>query len=125
MSKDNCIQSRKYSKNAEHNKKKYEHGGFTIHVEGSRPHIMAQQRKQKQGNNISLTKDKWSSNLTVDECGLIVALADPWLAASPGGFVHDPSHTDHTLGLVKITNPFSVQGKTFSSCYCKIHDAVA
>ena len=39
-------------------------------------------------------------NLTVDECGLFVSLAGPWLTASPDGSVHDPSDADHTLGLV-------------------------
>ena len=43
---------------------------------------MAQLRKQKQ-DNITYQRMNGHPNCRVDECGLFVPLADPWLAASP------------------------------------------
>ena len=44
-------------------------------------------------------------DLKVDLCGLCVSLANPWLAASPDGFVCDPSDQNNPLGLLEIKNP--------------------
>ena len=58
---------------------------------------------------------------TVDSNGLSIALDDPWLAASPGGLVNDPSDTSHPLGLVEIKkNTFSTKSD-FNRSIQKIH----
>ncbi len=46
--------------------------------------------------------------LAVGNAGLFVSLANPWLAASPDGLVHDPNNAPQHLGLVEIKTPHSV-----------------
>ena len=63
--------------------------------------------------------------LTVKPSGLCISLTNPWLAASPDGFVSDPSTTT-SLGLVEIKNPLSTWDKTLEeatkSCtFCLEH----
>ena len=48
-------------------------------------------------------------DLTVDKCGLCISVNTPWLAASPGGMVCDPSNPTQPLGLLEIKNPFSAR----------------
>ena len=52
--------------------------------------------------------------LAVAECGLFISQANPWLAASPDGCVHDPSDSEHPQGLVEMKNPYSVRDKTLA-----------
>ncbi|XP_065902388.1 uncharacterized protein [Dysidea avara] len=68
-----------------------------------------------------------SPEISVDtDCGLVISVAHPWLAATPDGFVNDPQVTP-AKGLVEFKNPHScrdltmmdaVQSKklTFLSC---------
>ena len=53
-------------------------------------------------------------DLKVDICGLCVSTANPWLAASPDGFILDPSESEHSLGLLEMKNPYSVREKTLA-----------
>ena len=62
-------------------------------------------------------------DLAIESCGLIVALDNPWLAASPDGIVQDSSNAAHPVGLVEIKNPHSVRQLTLteacnSSAFC-------
>ena len=72
-----------------------------------------------------ITYQKMSGHfeLSVCKCGLIVSTSNPWLAASPDGFVEDPSNTQHPHGILEVKNPFSVRDKTLdeactSSGFC-------
>ena len=63
------------------------------------------------------------ADLAIESCGLIVALDNPWLAASPDGIVQDSSNAAHPVGLVEIKNPHSVRQLTLteacnSSAFC-------
>ena len=52
--------------------------------------------------------------LTVDNVGLFVNPANPWLGASPDGLVHDPTNASHPQGLVEIKNPYSIRDKSLA-----------
>ncbi len=54
-------------------------------------------------------------DLKVENCGLVISLENPWLAASPDGFVTDPSDATHPLGLVD-RNKKSTHGTKSDSC---------
>ena len=63
------------------------------------------------------------ADLAIESCGLIVALDNPWIAASPDGIVQDSSNAAHPVGLVEIKNPHSVRQLTLteacnSSAFC-------
>jgi len=47
----------------------------------------------------------------VAQCGLVVCVKHPWLAASPDGFVYDPA-SDPPEGLVELKNPYTARDKT-------------
>ena len=51
--------------------------------------------------------DRGSPNSTINtKCGLVVSTAHPWLAATPDGWVFDPSASP-PQGLVEFKNPYS------------------
>ena len=45
------------------------------------------------------------------DCGLVVSMQHPWLAATPDGLVHDPSDNPQN-GLVEYKNPHSCKNST-------------
>jgi len=62
---------------------------------------------QEEGSKIQYLAyiQQHSPNITVNsECGLVVSLDHPWLAATPDGFVHDPCESP-PHGLVEFKNP--------------------
>ena len=56
-------------------------------------------------------KQAISPEFSLANSGLVVSVANPWLAASPDGLVYDPK-ADPPQGLVEFKNPYSVRGKT-------------
>lgn len=54
-----------------------------------------------------LQKERGSSGATVNiNCGLVVSNANPWLAATPDGWVEDPQASPNQ-GLVEFKNPYT------------------
>ena len=54
-----------------------------------------------------LQEERHSMNATVDnKCGLFVSTSYPWLAATPDGWVYDPTATP-SQGLVEFKNPYA------------------
>ena len=49
--------------------------------------------------------------MTITKCGLVVSMANPWLAASPDGVVHD-SNSTLCEGVVECKVPFSLKEET-------------
>ena len=56
-------------------------------------------------------KQAISPEFSLVNSGLVVSVANPWLAASPDGLVYDPK-ADPPQGLVEFKNPYSVREKT-------------
>lgn len=59
---------------------------------------------------------------TVTDCGFFISENNNWLAATPDGIAHNPSHSDYS-GLIEIKNPFAVKDQTVaevctSSSFC-------
>ena len=54
--------------------------------------------------------------LTITKYGLVVSMANPWLAASPDGVVHDPNST-LCESLVECKAPFSLKQQTIEEAY--------
>ena len=65
-----------------------------------------------QENNSATQYTQWkqqhgSPEISVDtECGLVISVSHPWLAATPDGFVSDSLGVP-TEGLVEFKNPHS------------------
>ena len=56
-------------------------------------------------------KQAISPEFSLVNSGLVVSVANPWLAASPDGLVYDPK-ADPLQGLVEFRNPYSVREMT-------------
>ena len=56
-------------------------------------------------------KQAISPDFSLANSGLVVSVANPWLAASPDGLIYDPQ-ADPPQGLVEFKNPYSVRDKT-------------
>ena len=68
---------------------------------------------QEDVNRIEYLKLKQaiSPDFSIANSGLVVSVANPWLAASPDGLVYDPK-ANPPQGLVEFKNPYSVREKT-------------
>ena len=58
-----------------------------------------------------LEEKKSSSHITTCKSGLVISLENPWLAASPGGLVHDPMENPPD-GIVEFKNSYSMRNNT-------------
>ena len=59
-----------------------------------------------------LHEDRHSVNATVNnKCGLVISTSYPWLAATPDGWVNDPTATP-CQGLVEFKNPYAYRNLT-------------
>jgi len=86
------------------------------------------QEKATASQYLKLKQQNGSPAISINtECGLVISVSHPWLAATPDGFVNDPQGTP-AQGLVEFKNPHScrhltlidaVQNKklTFLSCH--------
>ncbi len=54
---------------------------------------------------ITFQRMRGHDKLCVSKCGFIVSTANPWLGASPDGFVYDPDDT-YPHGIIEIKNPY-------------------
>ena len=61
-------------------------------------------------------QNKEKPGLTITKCCLEVSMANPWLAASPDGVVHDPNST-LCEGLVECKAPYSLKEQTIEEAY--------
>ena len=56
---------------------------------------------------------KSSPDITTNQSGLVISLANPWLAASPDGLVYDPKENP-PQGIVEFKNPYSVRNDSLN-----------
>ena len=75
------------------------------------------QEKASAEQYVQWKQQQGSAGISVNtECGLVVPMTDPWIAATPDGFVHDPQALQ-PLGLVWFKNPYSCQDQYFYRPY--------
>ena len=71
------------------------------------------QEKASAEQYVQWKQQQGSAGISVNtECGPVVPMTYPWIAATPDGFVHDPQALQ-PLGLIGFKNPYSCQDQYF------------
>ena len=67
--------------------------------------------QEESTNTRYLEEKRKSPEISTSQSGLVISLANPWLAASPDGLVYDPTE-NLPHGIVEFKNPYSVRNST-------------
>ena len=73
--------------------------------------LLQEEDTEKQYQNFMRTNSTQFS--VIGDCGLVVSMQHPWLAATPDGFVYDPNENPQN-GLVEYKNPHSCRNITIA-----------